>query len=109
MQSYTITLVDTNVHNLKDLIQAADAAKAAPIGLDLICEYRTLQLLAAKTNTDQIAVGGSDVSDTVYSEALLAGELRYYESQVLASPIFSKEIYVKAKTAPQTLRIEGTV
>ena len=109
MQSFTITLADTNVHNLKDLIQAADALKANPVGADLICEYRTLQLLADKANTDVIGIGGSDLTDLIFSEQLAAGELRYYDIQPLGSPVFAKEIYVKAKAANQILHIEGTL
>ena len=109
MQSFTITLADTNVHNLKDLIQAADALKANPVGADLICEYRTLQLLAQKDNSGNIAIGGEDVSDTVYSESLAAGELRYYDIQPIGSPVFAKELYVKASAINQILHIEGTL
>lgn len=107
MQSYTITLADVNVHNLKDLIKAADTAKPNPTGNDLICEYRSLRILADATNGSTVTVGGSDLSDTVYSYMLAAGIEKEYQVQPPESPIFASVLYIKAQTAGQIIHIEG--
>jgi len=108
MDTFTIVLPDTNVHNLHALIVIADAAKTTPKALDLITEFRELTLLADDGNAaNNIAVGGSDVSDTVYSYKLTAGASKRYSIPKPAQKVYCKELYVKASTGTPTLHVEG--
>ena len=108
MDTFTIVLPDTNVYNLHDLIVVADAAKSNPKGLDLVTEFRELLLLADDGNgPNNIAIGGSDVSDTVYSYKLTAGASKRYSIPKPAQKVYCKELYVKASAGTPTLHVEG--
>ena len=108
MDTFTIVLPDTNVHNLHDLIVTADAAKTVPKALDLITEFRELTLLADDGNAaNNIAVGGSDVSNTVYGYKLTAGASKRYSIPKPAQKVYCKELYVKASAGTPTLHVEG--
>lgn len=108
MDSFTITLPDTNVHNLHDLLVIADAAKSTPKALDLITDFREVQFLADDTNgANKIAIGGSDVSDTVFSYTLSAGYSKQYRVPRFGQKIYCKDIYVKASGGTPILHVEG--
>jgi hypothetical protein len=108
MESITITLPDTNAHNLHDLMVTADAARAASLikGLDLITDFREMTFLADDGNgANNIAVGRSDVTDAVYSFKLAAGASKLY--RIPKGVVRCKELYVKASAGTPTFHIEG--
>lgn len=107
MDSFTITLPDTNAHNLHDLLVTADAAKTTPKALDLITEGREVLLTADTGNgANNIAVGGSDVTDAIYSYLLAAGSSRNYQIPKPGQKVYCKELYVKASAGTPKLHVE---
>ncbi len=101
MASVTITLPDTNSHNLKTLLVAAKTLPAY--------EFRELLVLADTTNgANNIAVGDSDVTDAVYGYLLTAGASRLYRPPSPGQKVYTSNIYVKASAGTPVLHIEGT-
>ena len=110
MDSFTIVIPDTNAHNLHDLLVTADAAKSDPKGLSLITQFTELLLLSDSGNgANHINVGGSDISDTVYSYQLQAGGNKQYRVPSRGQKVFAKELYIKAVAGTPTLHVEGLV
>ena len=108
MESFTVTLADTDAHNLHDLLVIADAAKADPKGIDLITEFREILILADKDNgAKNLAIGGSDVTNAIYSVLLGAGANVPFRPA--KGKFWSKERYVKASAQPLIFHVEGLV
>ena len=102
MPSYTITLPDQASHKLSDLISSAYTSA--------LLEFSEVQLLADVGNgANNIAVGSSDVSDTVYSYILSAGSSRLYRRERGRPLIYLSTLYVKANAGTPKLHIEGRV
>ena len=101
MPSFTLVLATTGVYNLKTLLVANKTVPAY--------EFRELQFLADDGNAaNNIAVGGSDVSDTVYSYKLAAGASKQYRIPMPGQKVYCSTIYVKASAGTPTLHVEGT-
>jgi hypothetical protein len=99
VQSYTLTLSDTNIHNLKDLIQAANQAKSGVEKLgnvnDLICEYRSITFSNISANT--LYIGDSTVSSSNCMLALTSSSVPFrLENPLGGQRLFSSTIYLKA-------------
>ena len=103
MPSFTISLTDSSVHNLRDLLKAAKVAPAY--------EFGSLLILADKDNgAKTLYVGGPDLDMTssIFSYSLGAAASRLYPPVPLGSPrIYTSTIYVQASD-DLVFHVEGT-
>lgn len=103
MPSASIAIVDTSVHNLKDLLVATKTWPSY--------EFREMTLTADDGNGATILyVGGSDISGTgpVCSYQLGAGISKFYPPKGVPGQLYyTSTIYVKASAALR-LNFEGT-
>ena len=109
MQSYDVTLTDTNVHNLADLIAAADAAKSSPVRSTLVKEYREIIWTADGDNGAAVLYcGDSHVASTDYAFKLAAGNSITKRHSEGGSRFFTSTIYVKASAQPCRFHLDAT-
>ena len=103
MPSVTLVIADTNLYNLKDILEAAKTLPAY--------EFREMTLTADEGNGATILyVGGSDVSATgpICSYQLGAGISKTYPPKGVPGQLYyTSTIYVKASAALR-LNFEGT-
>lgn len=101
MPSVTLAITDTNVHNLKTILAAAKTLPSY--------EFREFTLLADPGNGATYAyVGGDDVSSTVNSYSLGAGDSKTYQPKAFPGQLYyTSTIYIKA-SASLTLHFEGS-
>lgn len=104
MRSFSVTLTDTNLHNLKTLLQATYTSP------DEIFEFQECTFLADSGNgASNIYLGGADlnIATLTYSEKLGAGVSSLHRNAGLGQRVWLSETYIQADNQPVTLHING--
>lgn len=110
MISLSITLPDTASHQLTAAFIAANLTAGSSTIVPVVFEFSELVLLNDPlSGANSINVGGSDVTNTVYSYQLPAGGSILYRRERGRQLYYLRELWVKAISGTPILHIEGKV
>lgn len=110
MVSLSVTLPDTNAHQLTPAFIAANLTAGSASAVPVVSEFSELQLMNDPgSGANAINVGSSDVSATVYSYQLAAGTSRTYRRERGRQRIYLSNLWVKAMGGTPVLHIEGVI